>query len=189
MKKNSLVKRSAGAVASLALVAGAVAMASSPAAADTTPTDVEIEEGEISMSMQAVSFPAVEFGYDDRETDSESKLQVTDERGTDAGWTITGEASPLNHTTYDPGAHDPTLQIPSSGLEVTGFDNYVSDNDAQMGDPGQLDVPLVLMGAEAGDGAGDSSADILLKLTVPGSTQLGAYTGVITYTRLGPYIP
>lgn len=43
MKMNSLIKKSAGALASLALVGGAVAMAAGPAAADIAPTELEIQ--------------------------------------------------------------------------------------------------------------------------------------------------
>lgn len=189
MKMNSLIKKSAGALASLALVGGAVAMAAGPAAADIAPTELEIQSGDFSFGLEPVSFTPRSFSFSAQSTDAEARLDVTDERGTADGWSVTAVASNLEHDDYNPGAPDPLMLIPNSGITVTGFDDFVTADGAVMGSPGALNSPLVLMGAEAGAGEGDSSASIDFSLAIPAGTKLGNYSGEITYTQTGPLTP
>ncbi|MFI6587542.1 hypothetical protein [Embleya sp. NPDC050493] len=114
-------------------------------------------------------------------------LTVSDARGTNAGWTLTGQASDLtaaggrivgDNLGWTPTAKSVTGTLPTGGAtpQVTA---------GAKAEPGTgLGRPRTLCSSAAGASAGSFECAGALKLGVPGITVPGTYTGTLTLTLI-----
>ncbi|MGC0422407.1 hypothetical protein [Embleya sp. AB8] len=114
-------------------------------------------------------------------------LTVSDARGTNAGWTLTGQASDLTaaggRIVGDNLGWTPTAKSVTGTLPTGGTAPQVSAGGKA--DPGAgLGRPRTLCSSAAGASAGSFECGGDLKLGVPGITVPGTYTGTLTLTLI-----
>ncbi|WP_439675488.1 hypothetical protein [Embleya sp. MST-111070] len=114
-------------------------------------------------------------------------LTVSDARGTNAGWTLTGQASDLtsaggrivgDNLGWTPTAKSVTGTLPTGGTTA-------SVTPGTRADPGTgLGRAHTLCASATGTSAGSFECGATLKLGVPGTTVPGTYTGTLTLTLI-----
>ncbi|MGE3620775.1 MAG: hypothetical protein AB7L84_09960 [Acidimicrobiia bacterium] len=112
-------------------------------------------------------------------TGSLADLTVTDLRGTNAGWTLSGQFSDFGNATDSISASNAGWTPTASVLSVPVGDSQVTPGAAITSG---LDTPQTLCSSPAGHSGGEFRCDASVRLTVPASTAKGTYTGLVTIT-------
>ena len=117
-------------------------------------------------------------GYDQTATGALGTIDISDARGTGAGWGLILQAGDFVNTNGS-GAF-----IPATGFAIDGTPTVttVAGNARPEAFIGSLDSPLLLLTAGAHTGMGRYQADPALSLVVPADTIAGAYETTVTMT-------
>jgi len=186
MNKKTLSKIGSGAGV-LALTVGAVALSATPASAGAGGATTLVAEGGIlsaTLADQMVDFGDVPFSFDNQGVPKSTTLNMVDGTGTDAGWTVTMQASDMT------GSIGGNPAIPATNISVTDLSNLTSIGGADTtgvtltdtSSPLPLDGTQTIANATVGNGAGDYTADITLNVVVPSRAGLPSDTYNGTYT-------
>ena len=117
-------------------------------------------------------------GYDQTTTGGLGTIDISDARGTGAGWNLIVQAGDFVNTDGS-GAF-----IPAAGFAIDGTPTVtaVAGNTKPEAFTGPLDSPLLLLAAGAHTGMGRYQTDPALSLIVPADTIAGTYETTITLT-------
>ncbi|MER7006055.1 glycosyl hydrolase family 18 protein [Dactylosporangium sp. NPDC000555] len=148
--------------------------------------------GPLSLStgdMSPVALPAVALnGQDQVVTGPLGHVTVVDARGTNVGWSLTGQVSdfrsPGNQTIAAANlGWAPTAKLVPGGMNLvrTISDSVVTAGTAKAPGSG-LSTPQPLCSSAAGASTGTFDCGATLNLGVPYNAALGTYTGVLTLT-------
>ncbi|GIJ54209.1 Ig-like domain repeat protein [Virgisporangium aurantiacum] len=141
------------------------------------PLNATIEAGAFSIESSAAPV-ALAGTVGGSATGSLNDVTVTDYRGTNAGWNVTGQFPGF---TQQGGSG----AIPAGNLSWAPSGNTTSGGGTvQAGPSANLGAPTVLCRGSEGDSAGVFACDAGLTLTVPGDTVPGTYTGTLTLTLI-----
>lgn len=166
----------------LAIIAtGALALTAamaSPAGASNTTITVTLNAGSLSVAAPASASASVSVAPGTPISVSVADTTVTDNRGSLAGWTVTGSATDL---TYLDGAT--TYTIPKTGLVwATGTvaASTGSLTNVAAGAGGSMATSFVVATALSLFGSGTFTYPATITGTVPVNLKAGAYTGTVT---------
>lgn len=130
-------------------------------------------------------------GLDQVVSGSLGQVTVVDPRGSNAGWSLTGQVSDFREPVGDnliPAADlgwAPSAALVPGGLNLvrTAGDSTITAGPSVAPGAG-LSTPQTLCSAPAGASAGTFTCDATLNLGVPYNTPAGTYTGVLTLTLI-----
>ncbi len=150
-----------------------------PAVAAGTKVSVDIQGGPLSLTAGNPTLADTNLtGSDQITTGTLGLIEVTDARGTGAGWNVTAQATDFIKPA------DPSQKIPAAGLIVEDIPpaTTVAGNAAPSGATGSLGSPLLILTAETDSGMGRYQATPQISLLVPAETLAGSYDSTLTLT-------
>ena len=174
--------------ASVLMTAGllTVGMAASASAADSVTQSVT--GGQLTASVADLTLPAATYDHADQTKAGTMTLSADDRTGTGDGWNVTIQASPFVYSGDNGGtdisatnfsltaAGTPTVNA-GQAVDATGGPKVPSTSPLS-----SLDTARKVIQADVGFGLADYRQALDVKLTIPGQSRAGTYTGVLTTT-------
>lgn len=175
MTNGRFTRKAAGAVASLALIGGAVAVTAGPAAA--ADIGFEIENGSLEQTLGDISLGSATYSIDAQivNTSTAVVLGVEDTREGSLGWSMYLKSSALLHSNGIPADDIAASQVSVGMGNVTAADGPVVP-----GEDGALDSSRLVLSAANTKGLGVTSADLNFGVAVPAKAPVGTYSGTVT---------
>lgn len=153
-----------------------------PRASDQATVDIVVTSaGVLSVTVtETETFDDIAYSFDDQKVEGDLTVQVTDQRGTAAGWTFNLRGSDFTGSRSGPGD-----SFPISGLSLVHTSTTpLAGNPSTKGIAG-YDIPSVNATGNqivsASTGFGNGQYDVLFDgtLVVPGDTLVDSYTATI----------
>jgi large subunit ribosomal protein L40e len=152
------------------------------------PTSTDVTAGVTGGSRTAhlsasTAFTAETYSHDAQFVSAVAFLSVDDLTGSDAGWNVTEQASPLVWSASPEGPAEGGANLPASALAITAVSAVETvSGSLWTGDTasGALGSPVNVLATAAGNGA--YSARLTLTLTIPAQASVGNFTCTLTTT-------